>query len=53
MNSRTTLKITLALAGLVLFGVGIRLNSTEYRWGGIALVGAAWVLRFVKPKPGA
>lgn len=53
MNSRTTLKVTLVLAGLVLFGVGIRLDSVEYRWGGIALVAAAWVLWFVKPKPGA
>lgn len=52
MTSRTTIKITLALAGIALFGVGIRYNTDPYRWAGIALVAVAWLLRFWKAPPG-
>jgi len=48
MTSRTTVKIALALAGIALFGAGIRLNAEPYRWAGIALVAMAWLLRFWK-----
>lgn len=51
MSSRTTIKLALALAGLVCFGVGIRLNAEPYRWAGIALVASAWLLRFWKAPP--
>ncbi len=52
MTSRTTIKIALALAGIALFGVGIRLGAEPYRWAGIALVAIAWLLRFWKePRP--
>lgn len=51
MTSRTTIKIALALAGIVLFGVGIRFNADPYRWAGIALVAVAWLLRFWKAPP--
>ncbi len=52
MTSRTTVKIALALAGIALFGVGIRFSAEPYRWAGIALVAAAWLLRFWKAPPG-
>jgi hypothetical protein len=45
----TRAKIALALAGLVLFGAGVRLERTELRWAGLAVVMAAWLLRFVRP----
>ncbi len=48
MTSRTVIKLTLALGGLVLFGAGIRFNADALRWTGIALVAVAWLLRFWK-----
>lgn len=51
MTSRTTIKITLALSGIVLFGAGIRLNQEGLRWAGLALVAVAWFLRFWKAPP--
>lgn len=52
MTSRTTIKIALALAGMTLFGGGVRFNADAYRWAGIALVAVAWLLRFWKAPPG-
>ena len=51
MTSRTTIKIALALAGIVLFGAGIRLNQDGLRWAGLGLVAVAWFLRFWKAPP--
>jgi uncharacterized membrane protein len=51
MTSRTTIKLALALCGVALFGVGIRLNADAYRWAGIALVAVALLLRFWKVPP--
>lgn len=51
MTSRTSIKIALALAGIALFGVGIRLGAEPYRWAGIALVAIAWLMRFWKEPP--
>ena len=50
MTPLTAVKIALALAGLLLFGYGVRVDSTNLRWIGIALVAAAAVLRFVGPR---
>lgn len=50
MSALTRAKIALALAGLVLFGVGVRLELTALRWTGLAIVVAAWLLRFVRPR---
>ena len=47
MTPLTTLKITLAVVGVMVFGYGVRADSTGIRWAGIALVAAAVVLRFV------
>ena len=49
MTVLTTMKIALALAGIVLFGAGIRLDMPALRWAGLACVAAAWLLRFRKP----
>jgi hypothetical protein len=49
VSALTRAKVVLALAGLVLFGVGVRLERTELRWAGLAVVVAAWLLRFVRP----
>jgi hypothetical protein len=43
----TRAKIALALIGLVLFGIGVRLESTELRWTGLGFVVVAWLMRFV------
>jgi len=53
MTPRTIIKVTLALGGLVVFGVGIRLGNETLRWTAIALVAAAWMLRFWKSPPDA
>lgn len=43
-------KIAFALAGILTFGAGIRVQSTTARWAGIALVAVAWFLRFAAPR---
>jgi hypothetical protein len=47
----TVVKIALAVVGLLVFGYGIRVDSTAVRWAGIAFVAVAVLLRFVKPRP--
>ena len=41
-------KIALALVGVAVFFVGVRLESEPLRWTGIALAAVAWLLRFVE-----
>lgn len=41
-------KIVLALVGLLVFFSGAKLGFGWLRWAGIALVAAAWLLRFYK-----
>jgi hypothetical protein len=50
MSTLTRAKIGLALIGLVLFGVGVRLERTELRWTGLGFVVGAWLLRFARPR---
>ena len=42
-----TIRLSLALTALVLFGLGIQQNSVYLRLAGIVLLGAALILRFV------
>jgi membrane protein implicated in regulation of membrane protease activity len=42
-----TLKLVLAIAGIVLFLAGVRTGLTVLRWAGIAVVAAAFLLRFL------
>ena len=51
MSTLTRAKITFALIGLVLFGVGVRMERTELRWTGLGFVVVAWLLRFAGPRP--
>jgi hypothetical protein len=41
-------KITLAVLGMLVVGYGIRVDEDWYRWLGIAMLGVAALLRFVK-----
>ncbi len=41
-------KYVTALAGLLVFGAGMRTGSEALRWTGIGIVAAAWLLRFLK-----
>ncbi|MEK6613017.1 MAG: hypothetical protein AABZ29_09560 [Gemmatimonadota bacterium] len=49
MTVLTTLKLSLALTGIILFGASIRFEAPALRWAGLACVAAAWLLRFRKP----
>jgi hypothetical protein len=44
-------KIVLAMAGLLVFFSGAKLGFGWLRWAGIALVAAAWLLRFYNGRP--
>ncbi len=50
MTPLTSIKMSLAVAGIVFFGAGMRFNSESFRWAGVACVAVAWFLRFYKPK---
>ena len=43
-------KLGLAACAAALLFWGIRVDSEPYRWAGIALLAAAVVLRFVRPR---
>jgi hypothetical protein len=43
-----TWRVTIALAGLVVFGYGIRNDNWTVRWVGIGCLVVALVLRFVR-----
>ena len=44
-------RLTLAAAGLLVFGYGVRADLPTVRWIGIALVLVAVLLRFVRAGP--
>ena len=41
-------KLVFAVAGIAVFGLGIRWNHAGVRWAGIALVAVAWAMRFLR-----
>jgi hypothetical protein len=43
-------KAAFALAGALLFGVGVRADEATLRWAGIALIAVALALRW-RPRP--
>jgi hypothetical protein len=47
MRSLATLKLVLAVVGLVTFFVGVQMSNEVIRWAGIGSVAAAVLLRFV------
>ena len=53
MTRPVAIRAAAALAGILVFVIGVHADSTATRWAGIALLGAAFVLRFVdRSKPG-
>ena len=51
MDRVVVLKVACALAGLAVFGYGVRSDQNVVRWVGIGLVVVAFLLRFVKKPP--
>lgn len=51
MRSMQSLKLAMAGLGLAVFFLGIRLGNDVIRWTGIGLVGAAFLVRFVRRRP--
>jgi len=51
-NTLTRVKLALALMAAILFGYGIRVDSQNIRWAGVALLVVAVLLRFLGPRPG-
>jgi hypothetical protein len=47
----TRIKLALAIIGIIVFAAGVRLEHTVLRWVGIGFVAAAFLARFVKPRP--
>ncbi len=50
MKTITRVKLALAVSGMVVFGIGIRLDNPAVRYTGIGLVAGAWLLRFAKDR---
>lgn len=51
MRSVQSLKLAIAAVGIGVFFLGIRHANDVLRWTGIGLVAAAFLLRFVRPRP--
>jgi hypothetical protein len=51
MNPMAVAKLTLAGAGIVVWGMGVRLGNPMLRWTGIGLIAAAFLLRFARGRP--
>jgi hypothetical protein len=49
MSPLTVAKLALAGGGVLVFGYGIRVDSPGIRWVGIAMLGCAFLLRFIGP----
>ena len=49
MSGLSQLKLGIALAGLILWGYGARVDEPWLRWTGIAFLAVAAVLRFLTP----
>lgn len=50
MKVVTRVKLALTVTGMLVFGVGIRLDSPAVRYAGIGFVVGAWLLRFAKDR---
>ncbi len=48
MPRLVSVKIALVAAGLITFGLGIRVDNVWIRWAGIGVVAVAWGLRIAK-----
>lgn len=52
MKGLTSVKLALAITGIIVFGVGVRFEHPTVRWIGVGLVAAAWLTRFVTHREG-
>jgi hypothetical protein len=50
MSGLTQVKLGLAIAGLILWGYGVRAEIEWMRWTGIAFLAAAAISRFFGPR---
>ena len=50
MSNLTRAKVVVAGAGVAIWGFGIRMGDERLKWAGVALLGAAFLLRFVGPR---
>lgn len=50
MTPLTRIKLLVAAAGVSAWGMGVRLGDDRLRWGGIALLAVAFLLRLVKDR---
>jgi len=50
MKPLTRIKLAFAVVGLVLFGIGMRLDRPTLRFAGLGCVAGAWMLRFAKDR---
>ena len=50
MSALTQLKLGLAVAGLILWGYGVRVDVNWLRWTGIGFLAAAAIMRFIGPR---
>jgi hypothetical protein len=48
MNPMVVAKLALMGAGIVVWGMGVRLDNAMLRWTGVGLIAAAFLLRFAK-----
>jgi hypothetical protein len=46
----TLAKVIVGGVALAIWVAGVRLGDERLKWGGIALLGAAFLLRFLNPK---
>ena len=53
MTRLTMAKIVLGIGGLVVFGIGVRVDRPGWRWVAVGMVAVAWLLRFIRTGPGA
>jgi hypothetical protein len=45
-------RLAFAVTGIIVVGIGIRVESTDLRWSGIGLLAAALLLRFARDGKG-
>ncbi|MHB1222439.1 MAG: hypothetical protein ACYC2G_00115 [Gemmatimonadaceae bacterium] len=52
MTPLTRIKLLVAAAGVSMWAMGVRLGDDRLRWGGIALLAVAFLLRLLKDRHG-
>ena len=50
MTNLTRAKLLVGGLGIAVWGVGVRMGEERLKWAGIALLGVAFLLRFLSPR---